>query len=283
MIQDKEDWDIVVKPKTNILSFNFKEIWSYKDLILLLVRRDLTTIYKQTLLGPVWIIAHPIITTLMYTFTLTIVAGLKTQGIPAFLYYITGLTFWNYFAECLNKNAHTFSANASIFGKVYFPRLVMPISMLISTLLKLAIQLGIYVIIWLYFIIANGTFQIHLETFYLLPIIILTLGIMGLSIGLIITSLTTKYRDFNFLIGYFVQFLMFASCIVLVLPKEGKLHDLLMFNPIVPLIEAIKQMFLGVGNLSYFHLGYSFLFTILLFIVGIIVFNKTEKTFMDTV
>ncbi len=282
-MSETENWDLIVKPKTKLLSFNFKEVWNYKDLIFLLVKRDFVTGYKQTLLGPVWIIAQPIITTIMFTLTFSKIANLQTQGIPAFLYYLTGLTFWNYFADSVNKNANTFAANASIFGKVYFPRLVMPFSMFISNLFKLGVQCLIFLIVWIYFIVTNGSFQFHLEALFLLPIVIILLGIMGLSIGLIVTSLTTKYRDFNFLIGYAIQFLMYVSCIVLALPASGKLRTILMFNPVVPLIETVKYIFLGVGNLSYFHLAYSFVFSIILFLIGVVVFNKTEKTFMDTV
>ena len=283
MEENSDYWDLIIKHKTKLLSFNFKEVWRYKDLILLLVKRDFVTGYKQTLLGPVWIVAQSIISTLMFTLTFSKIANLQTQGIPAFLYYLTGLTFWNYFADNINKNANTFSSNASIFGKVYFPRLAMPFSMFISSTFKLGIQFIIFFIVWMYFIYANGTFQIHLTYLILLPLVIATLGLMGLSIGLIVTSLTTKYRDFNFLIGYVIQFLMFFSCIVLALPAEGKYRTVLMLNPIVPLIETIKYMFLGIGNLSIPHLIYSFVFTILLFLIGVIVFNKTEKTFMDTV
>lgn len=278
-----EDWDLVVKPKVKLLSFNFKEIWKYKDLIFLLVKRDLVTGYKQTLLGPVWVIAQPVMATIMFTITFSKIANIQTQGIPAFLYYLTGLTFWNYFADGVSKNANTFSVNASIFGKVYFPRLVMPCSVFFSSLFKLAIQFIILLITWLFFINTDGSFHVHYKALVLLPFLIFTLGVMGLSIGLIITSLTTKYRDFNFLIGYLIQFLMYVSCVVLALPSTGLLRKLLMFNPVVPIIEAIKYMFLGVGNLSFFHLIYSCVFTTIIFLIAVIVFNKTEKTFMDTV
>ena len=280
----KEEWDLVVKPRVNPFTINFREVWAYKDLIMLLVKRDFVTVYKQTLLGPFWIIAQPLVTTIMFTITFSNIANLKTQGIPAFLYYLTGLTFWNYFADNINKNANTFALNASIFGKVYFPRLVMPFSMMISSLFKLGIQVLILLVVWSYFILNQvAIFDFHPKAFILFPFIIIVLGVMGSSIGLIVTSLTTKYRDFNFLIGYMVQFLMYLSCVVLALPAKGFARDLLMFNPVVPLIEYIKYMFLGIGNVSFYHIIYSCVFTTLLFLLSIIVFNKTEKTFMDTV
>jgi lipopolysaccharide transport system permease protein len=279
----QENWDLIVKPKTNIFSLNFKEVWRYKDLIFLLVKRDLISGYKQTVLGPFWVIAQPLMATVMFTFTFSRIAGLQTQGIPAFLYYLTGLTFWSFFSDSVTKNANTFAANSSIFGKVYFPRLVMPLSVMFSNLFKLGIQFSIYLCVWIYFIIADGSFTVHPKAFILLPFVIIILGTIGLSFGLIITSMTTKYRDFNFFIAYAVQFLMYLSCVVLALPAKGMIHDLLMYNPIVPLIEAIKYIFLGVGQLSYYHLFYSFIFCMLSFFYALIVFNKTEKTFMDTV
>ncbi len=278
-----EDWDLIVKPKVSLFALNFREVWAYKDLIMLLVKRDLVTVYKQTLLGPVWIIMQPLVTTIMFTITFSKIANIQTQGIPAFLYYLTGLTFWNYFADSINKNANTFSSNASIFGKVYFPRLVMPFSMMISNIVRLGVQFVIFIAVWIYFIMREHSFVVHPKAFVLLPLVIIILGIMGSSIGLIITSITTKYRDFNFLVGFFVQFLMYASCVVLALPASGLAREILMFNPIVPLIESIKYMFLGVGNLSFEHIALSAGFTLILFLISVVVFNKTEKTFMDTV
>lgn len=286
MDEDKElngEWDLVVKPRVNLLSLNAKEIWAYKDLIMLLVKRDFVTVYKQTLLGPVWIVIQPLLTTVMFTITFSRIANMSTQGVPAFLYYLTGLTFWNYFADGVNKNANTFIANASIFGKVYFPRLVMPLSMLISNLFKLGIQFAIFLVIWVFYLANGAAITVHLKALVLLPLVVATLGVLGMSIGLIITSLTTKYRDFTFFIGYIVQFLMYVSCVILALPAEGRLRDWLMYNPIVPLIECVKYIFLGVGYLSLPHMAYSFAFTLVLFLCAVLIFNKTEKTFMDTV
>jgi lipopolysaccharide transport system permease protein len=278
-----EEWDLIVKPRVNPFTLNFKEVWAYKDLLMLLVKRDFVTQYKQTLLGPVWIIMQPLVTTIMFTITFSRIANIQTQGIPAFIYYLTGITFWNYFADSITKNANTFSANAAIFGKVYFPRLVMPLSMMISNILKLGIQFLIFLMVWVYFLLADKTFNFHPEALLLLPVAIVILGVMGSSIGLIVTSLTTKYRDFNFLVGYFVQFLMYASCVVLALPAAGLTRDILMFNPVVPSIESIKYIFLGVGNLSLPHVAISAVITVVLFLISVVVFNKTEKTFMDTV
>lgn len=277
------NWDLIVRPKTKLLSLHLKEVWKYRDLIFLLVKRDLITGYKQTLLGPVWVIMQPLIATIMFTLTFSKIAGLETQGIPAFLYYLTGLTFWTFFADCINKNATTFSSNASIFGKVYFPRLVMPFSVLFSSIFKLLIQFTIYLLVWVYFMVNDGSFVIHPKAFVLLPFIIIGIGLLGTAFGLIVTSLTTKYRDFSFLIGYAVQFLMYLSCIVLALPAEGRAREFLIWNPLVPFVECIKYMFLGVGFFSPFHILYSFLFVAITLFFSIVVFNKTEKTFMDTV
>ena len=285
-VKEKHDknWDIVVKPKVSLFQLNLKDVWAYKDLILLLVKRDFVSQYKQTLLGPVWAVVQPLMSTFMFTVTFSKIAGLTTQGVPAFLYYLTGLTFWNYFADSITKNANTFSANAAIFGKVYFPRLVMPFSVIISCLLRLSIQLIILLLVWAFSYFTNtGSFQPNLQTVFLLPLVILVLGLMGSSIGLVVTSLTTKYRDFNFLIGYLVQFMMYLSCVVLALPEKGLTRELLMFNPVVPLMEYVKHVFLGVGNFSPFHMIYSLCVTVVAFLAAILVFNKTEKTFMDTV
>lgn len=279
-----DEWDLIVKPKVNPFTLNFKEVWAYKDLILLLVKRDFVSQYKQTVLGPVWAVAQPLLSTLMFTLTFSKIAGLSTQGIPAFLYYLTGLTFWNYFADSITKNANTFAANASIFGKVYFPRLVMPFSMMLSGLLRFGIQFAILIVVWLYFLFTlPNPFQTHLLFIFLLPVTVVVLGIMGSSIGLIVTSLTTKYRDFNFLIGFAVQFMMYLSCVVIALPDGGLTRKLLMYNPVVPMLESMKYVFFGVGNFSPMHMVYSTLVAISLFLVAVVVFNKTEKTFMDTV
>jgi lipopolysaccharide transport system permease protein len=283
MDKQEEHWDLIVKPKINLFSLNFKEVWAYRDLVMLLVKRDFVTQYKQTMFGPILIVLSSFMTPIMFTFTFSKIANLQTQQIPAFLYYMTGLTFWNYFADGVNKNSNTFGANAAIFGKVYFPRLVMPVSMMISSLFKLGIQFIVFLIIWVYFIITDGSFTFHLQGLVLLPFIVIIIGLMGSSFGLIITSLTTKYRDFTFFIGYFIQFLMYLSCVVIALPSSGTTRNILMYNPLVPLIESIKYIFLGVGNFSIPFLLYSLMFTVILFLFSVIIFNKTEKTFMDTV
>lgn len=276
-------WDLIVKPKVNFFSINLKEVWRYRDLIFLFVKRDIVTGYKQTILGPLWILLQPIINTILFTVTFSKIANLSTQGISPALYYLTGTTLWIFFAEGINKNANTFTANASIFGKVYFPRLVMPISMTLSNLFKFLIQFLLFVVVWTVTYFTVGPVNFHVKAMLLTPFIVLTMGIMSLSIGLIITSLTTKYRDFNFLVNYLVQFLMYFSCIVIALPASGFARQALLLNPIVPLVECFKYAFLGVGFFSIPHILYSLTFTLIIFILAILIFNKTEKTFMDTV
>lgn len=280
---DDKYWDLVVKPKVNFFSVNLKEVWRYKDLILLFVKRDIVTGYKQTILGPIWILLQPIINTILFTVTFSKIANLSTQGISPVLYYLTGTTLWIFFAEGINKNANTFTANASIFGKVYFPRLVMPISLTLSNLFKFLIQFLLFIVVWVTIYYTVSPVNFHFKAMLLTPFIVITLAIMSLSIGLIITSLTTKYRDFNFLVNYLVQFLMYFSCIVIALPETGFARQILLLNPIVPLVECFKYAFLGVGFFSVFHILYSVVFTLIVFLFAILIFNKTEKTFMDTV
>ena len=278
------EWDIIVKPKTALFKLNFSEIWAYKDLILLFVKRDITSLYKQTILGPLWMVIQPIFTSLIYTFTFSKTAGLSTDGIPDILFYLMGQTFWIYFADSLNKTSSTFVSNAAVFGKVYFPRLVVPISIVISNLVKLGIQIAFLTVFYLYFYFATSQLNIQLQHLALIPLLIVFLGLFGLSLGILFSSFTTKYRDFTFLLGFTVQLLMFASCVVFpVSMYSPKLQNYFLYNPVVAYLEAIKYTLTGHGILSFYHLiidSVGVLFTLL---VAILIFNKTEKSFMDTV
>ncbi len=278
-----ENWDIVVKPKTSLLKLNLKEVWHYKDLIMLLVKRDITAQYKQTILGPLWIFLQPLFTTMAFTITFSYIAKIDTNAIPPVLFYLIGLTFWNYFSECLTKTASTFTSNASIFGKVYFPRLVIPLSIIISNILKLSIQFIVLLIIWAYYLIQTNTIHPNYYLALTLPILILLLAFFGLSIGLIVSSLTTKYRDFTFLLTFVVQLLMYGSCVIFPASITGKYQTLVMLNPVSAVIEAVRFIFTGQGIYSIPFLLYATITTSILLMIALIIFNKTEKSFMDTV
>ncbi|MBA2611532.1 MAG: ABC transporter permease [Bacteroidetes bacterium] len=248
-----------------------------------MVKRDITSVYKQTILGPVWMIIQPIFTTAIYTFTFSSTAKMSTDNIPPVLFYLIGQVFWNYFSDSLNKTSNTFIANAGVFGKVYFPRLVMPISVIISNLVKLGIQLGLLLIIYLYYYFTTDSLHPNIYILFV-PIFIIFLGIFGLSLGVIFSSLTTKYRDFTFLLGFAVQLIMFASCVVFPLSMYSqKIQNLLAYNPIVTFMEAIRFSLTGNGSFNIVNILISQAIIILFLFFGIIMFSKTEKTFMDSV
>lgn len=277
-----ENWDIIVKPKSGF-SFDLKEVFAYKDLIILLVKRDITSIYKQTILGPIWMVIQPIFTTAIYTFTFSSTAKMSTDSIPPILFYLMGQVFWTYFADSLNKTSNTFISNASVFGKVYFPRIVVPISIIMSNIIKLSIQLLLFVLVYVYYHQTSN--NIHLNAYLLLlPFVVISLGIFGLSLGIIFSSLTTKYRDFTFLLGFAVQLIMFASCVVFPLSiYSHKVQSILIYNPIVCIMEFIRYTFTGQGYLNLGTLIINELIILVFFLTGILFFNKTAKSFMDTV
>jgi lipopolysaccharide transport system permease protein len=279
-----ENWDIVVKPNTGGFKINIGELWRYKDLISLMVKRDITSVYKQTILGPLWMLIQPAFTTAIYYFTFSVNAGISTDGLPPILFYLFGITFWNYFADCLNKTANTFISNASVFGKVYFPRMVMPISVVLSNLVKLAIQLALLLLIYIWYIFHSDSIQIHVYLLWLPVVCLLLIGLFSLSLGILFSAYTTKYRDLTFLLGFAVQLLMFASCVVFpVSMYSARVQDFLLFNPMVAYLEVMKYTLMGHGMLSAKHLIVDTLFVVLLFFVAFRKFSNTEKTFMDTV
>ena len=283
---DNEAWDLVLEPKNKWYSLGLSQILRFKDLLFLFVRRDFVSVYKQTILGPIWFFIQPIITAITYAIIFGMLANIPTDGIPSILFYMCGITLWNYFSDTLTKTADTFTANASIFGKVYFPRMLVPLSVVLSNLVKFGIQFLLFIIVWLYYLITQDSFHPNF-TILLVPFLILIMGFLGLGFGIIITSMTTKYRDLKFLISFGVQLLMYASPIVfplsLVSEKYPQYKLILLANPITSIIEAFKYAFLGVGEFNWLYLSYSFLFTIVLFFLGLIIFNKVEKSFMDSV
>ena len=276
----------VITPKKHLFDVNLKEIWNYKDLLMLFVRRDFVAVYKQTVLGPIWFFIQPIFTTLIFTVVFGQLAAIPTDGLPQILFYMCGITCWNYFAECFTKTSNTFVANANIFGKVYFPRLVLPISIVISNLLKFAIQFLLFIGVFLLYYL-KGAYINPNKFMLLLPLLIVLMAGLGLGFGILISSLTTKYRDFQFLLTFGVQLFMYATPVVypLSLAKEklGSYSWIAEANPMTSIVETMKFAFLGQGEFSWYYLGYSFIFMLITLSLGTIVFNKVEQTFMDTV
>ena len=280
----KSEWTLVIDKNNYKSIFQvLKSILSYKDLLFLFVKRDFISQYKQTILGPVWFFIQPVLTTITFTIIFGNFAKISTDGIPQVLFYLTGITFWNYFSDCINKTSNTFFLNQGLFGKVYFPRLIVPLSVVITNLMKFSIQLILLLSIWLYFHFENQDIFVQ-NTIFLFPILVLSMALLGLGIGLIISSLTTKYRDLSFLVTFGVQLLMYLSPIVYplsIIPKDYKLFFLI--NPMTSIIETFKHGFIGTGSFSITWLLYSILTSILLFFLGIRIFTKIEKSFIDTV
>lgn len=286
-MQNKKDWLFEISPKTNMLSLNLKEIWRYRDLLLLFVKRDVITLYKQTILGPLWYLIQPLFTSVIFTLVFNNVAGITTGGIPPFLFNLAGITTWNYFKECLTATSDTFKKNEAIFGKVYFPRMIMPMSIVVSNLLKFGIQIIILIAFYLYFVFLKGE-QIQPNIYIiLLPVLILFMGMLGLGLGMIISSMVTKYRDLTFLVSFGVQLLMYMSAVMypisLMKDKLSNYSWLVEYNPMAHIIEAARFMLLDEGTVSSFGIIYTSIVTIVVLFLGIIIFNKTEKTFIDTI
>jgi lipopolysaccharide transport system permease protein len=282
-MQQQEHWDLTINPHSKWYDLRIKEIFKYKDLLFLFVKRDFVSIYKQTILGPLWFFLQPIITAITFTVIFGNLAKISTDGLPQILFYMCGITLWNYFADTLTKTADTFSSNVNIFGKVYFPRMIVPLSVVVSNLIKLAIQFLLFLGIWIYYLIQTDLIHPN-KMLVLIPFLIILIGFMALSFGIIISSLTTKYRDLKFLVTFGIQLMMYASPIVYplsIVPEKYKW--IIVANPVTSIIETFKYAFLGVGEFSWLYLGYSTLFTIVLFMIGLVIFHRVEKSFMDTV
>ncbi len=280
------NWTIIIKPRSNLLNFNFKEIWQYRDLLEMYIRRDIVTFYKQTILGPVWFFIQPVFTTIVYMFVFGGLAGIPTDGIPQPLFYLAGICMWNNFSESLTKIYDTFITNQAVFGKVYFPRLVAPLSVVITGLLKMFIQLGLFILVYIWFIYKGKPFNINAYA-WLFPLLLIMLGGLGLGFGIIISSLTTKYRDLRFLITFGIQLWMYATPVIYPLSVMNGRYEkymwLIQANPLTALMETFRFGFLGQGTFSWAALFYSGLFTVLILFTGIIIFNKVERSFMDVV
>lgn len=280
-----EQWDLEIKPKASLLDLNLKEVWRYRDLMMLFVRRDFVAQYKQTILGPLWHIIQPVLTTIMFLLVFGKIANIPTDGIEPILFYMSGITIWNYFSTCLTATSNTFVANAGIFGKVYFPRLVLPLSIVISNIVKLGIQFGILFLGMLWFaIFKNIPIQFGVQ-WLLIPLLIIILAGIGLGLGIIISSLTTKYRDFAVLIGFAVQLLMYATPVAYPLSflKDKSFAAIIELNPLSPLVEGFRYALFQTGSFDFLSLGYSAVFMVVVLLVGAVYFSKVERTFMDTV
>ena len=280
-----ENYDLIIRPKRHAFDINFKEIWAYRDLLKMFVKRDIITIYKQTILGPIWFIVQPIMTTLIYIVVFGNIAKISTDGVPQPLFYLAGITIWGYFAESFNTTAKTFTENAAIFGKVYFPRLIMPFAKVTSGLIKFGIQFILFMAIYLYYIFSGDSSINPNWNIALLPVYLLLMAAYGLGAGIIFTSLTTKYRDLTFLLAFGVQLLMYASPVIYPVStiESPTLRTLVMYNPFTPILEGFKYAFLGAGEFSWFSLGYSAAVAAILLAFGIVIFHKTERNFIDTV
>ena len=288
----EEKWDLVIKPKEKLLAVDFKELWRYRDLCALLVKRNIITQYKQTILGPVWFVVQPALTVIMYMVVFGGIAGIPTDGVPRPVFYLAGTCMWQYFADCLTKTSNTFVDNSGIFGKVYFPRLVMPIANVISNLLRFGIQFGLFVVVYIGYSLFDKTCEAHLTAYaFLFPLLVVMMAGLALGFGTIISSMTTKYRDLQVLFSFVVQLWMYATPIVYPLSQtSGKMflgmpvHTFMCLNPVTPVIETFKYGFLGAGRfIGWGWLGYSFVFMIVILALGIVIFNKVQKNFMDTV
>ena len=281
---EKKEWTIEIRPKKRLLDIDLKGLWLYRDLFYMYVKRDIITVYKQTILGPAWLFINPIISSLIYCFIFGGIAGMDTDGIPQMLFYLSGNAIWTYFATCVTQNASTFTANANVFGKVYFPRLTTPISNVLTSIVTFLIQM-VVVLIFLMFYIINGSVMPNLQICFTIPIILIQLGIMGMGIGIIVSSLTTKYRDLSVLVTFGIQLWMYITPVVYPLSQAGigKLRYILLINPVTTPIELFRCGILGKGEVEITYLIWSWIFTIIVAVAGIMIFNKVERTFMDTV
>jgi len=288
--KENENWTTIIKPRNKLFEVNLKEIWDYRDLLTLFVKRTIAVQYKQTVLGPLWWIIQPAFTVFMYMVVFGGIAGIPTDGIPQPLFYLGGIAMWQYFSDCLTKTSNTFVTNSGIFGKVYFPRLIMPLSVAISNLVRFGIQLGLFVLVYIYYVIVG---EAPSPNWYLLlfPLLVVMMAGLALGFGIIISSMTTKYRDLQILFSFFISLWMYATPIVYPLSQvAGKekfgldIASVMCLNPVTPVIEAFKYGALGAGQfVGWGWLAYSFGFMLVVLFIGILIFNKVQKSFMDTV
>ena len=280
---DDGDWTMVIRPQRNLLDLRLSELWRYRDLIRLFVWRDFVSVYKQTILGPLWYLIQPLLTTITFTVIFGRIARLPTDGLPQFLFYMSGTVIWAYFADCLNKTSNTFVSNANLFGKVYFPRLAVPISILISSLIAFAIQFLLFLAFLAYFFLSGSQVQPNIWIL-LTPVLLFMLAGLGLGFGIIVSSMTTRYRDLRFLVSFGVQLWMYATPVIYPVSSiPERFRPLIQANPLTPIVETFRYAYLGGGEVNMLNLLYSFGFMLVVLIIGILIFNRIEATFMDTV
>lgn len=284
-MKEKEQWDLTIEPSGSIFKLNLKDVWRYRDLLMMFVKRDYVSFYKQTILGPLWFFIQPALTTIVYSIVFGGMAGISTDGLPPFLFYLCGITPWNYFSECIIKTSSVFKDNANIFGKVYFPRLVLPFSIVLSNLVKFFVQiLLLFAAIGYYKFFKTESHFEFTTAIFLFPLLVFIMAILGLGIGLIISALTTKYRDLSFLVSFGVQLLMYATTVIYPLSSANiKYKWFIELNPMTSIIEAFRYSFLGKGMFDMQSLLTSLFTSLVILFTGILVFNKTEKNFVDTI
>ena len=281
---EAQNWTMTIEPRRSLLDLRLSELWHYKDLVLLFVRRDFVSVYKQTVLGPLWYLIQPLLTTVIFTFIFGQVANLPTDGLPQFLFYMSGTVIWAYFADCLNKTSNTFVNNAHLFGKVYFPRLAVPVSILISNLITFGIQFALFVLFIGFFVLRGTAIQPNWLWVALSPLLVVMMAGLGLGFGILISSLTTKYRDLRFLVSFGVQLLMYATPVIYPISSVPAQYQWIIYaNPMTSIVEAFRYAFLGAGSVNGLQLLYSFCFMLVAVFAGSIIFNRVEQTFMDTV
>ncbi len=283
---DQEVWDLEISPENNILDLKIKDVWHYRDLLMLLVRRDFVSFYKQTILGPLWFFIQPLFTTIIYTFIFGNLAAIPTDGLPQPLFYLAGITAWNYFSDCLTKTSSVFTTNAGLFGKVYFPRLIVPLSIVISNLIRFGVQMLLFVVMMAVYWVKGASF--HLNAYLLLfPFLLALMAMLGLGLGMIISAMTTKYRDLTFLITFGIQLLMYLTTVIYPLSAVKTKYPhylwLVEYNPMTSIIEAFRYGFLGQGTFTMLSLAITTVITIVILLIGIVTFNRVERTFIDTV
>ncbi len=283
MSEQISEWDLTIEPQSSLFDLNLKDVWRYRDLLWMFVKRDFVSFYKQTILGPLWFFIQPLFTTIIYTFIFGGLANLSTDNLPQPLFYMAGITAWNYFSDCITKTSTVFKDNANIFGKVYFPRLIMPLSIVVSNLVRFAVQMLLMIILMGFYAWQGANFNIT-WAISLFPLLVILMALLGLGLGLIITALTTKYRDLAFLVTFGMQLLMYTTTVIYPLSSApAKYKTMISLNPMTGIIECFRFAFLGQGQLTWNTIGYSTLFTLVALLLGILIFNKTEKTFVDTV
>ena len=276
-----DEWDLVISPQKRVINFNFRELWKYRDLLTMFLRKDIVTVYKQTVLGPVWFVVQPIMTTMIYVVVFGRMANLGTDEVPSVLFYLGSVTLWNYFSDSLGVTSKTFADNASIFGKVYFPRMILPLSKIASGMIKFFIQFLLFAGVLIYYIAQHKVMPN--AYIFLFPFLLVIMAALSLALGILITSMTTKYRDMAFLVTFGVQLLMYATPVIYPISKFKQYQLWLWLNPLSSIFESFKYGFFGKGTFSWFWLGYTTVFTLVTLVVGMVVFNNVEKIFIDTV